>query len=102
MTRDDSSDDIEVRAQPTAKSMGKQRMEASPDHSDPDDSVGGTREDHGEGGGLSRSSSFSESDDSRAKPHWRSHPQVYAYDALAERTKQMEDEMRRLMKKERG
>jgi hypothetical protein len=94
-TPEDSSDEPEMPLRPTAKAMGKRRVEGSPERSEPDDPF------RGEDGNRSRSSSLSESDDSRVRPNWKSHPQVYVYDALAERTKQMEEEMRRLLQ-ERG
>jgi hypothetical protein len=91
-TPEESSDELEIPLKPTAKAMGKRRMEASPERSEADDAF------RGEERGRSRSSSFSESDDSKTRPHWKNLRQVYAYDAMAERTKAMEEEMRRLLK----
>lgn len=90
-TEDDSSDDPDIPFQPTAKAMGKRRMEGTNlDRCDSDDpyKVEELR---------SRSPSLSGSDDGRARPHWKNQPQVYAYDAMAERTKAMEGEMRQLL-----
>jgi hypothetical protein len=96
-TQDDSSDDMELPSKPTAKAMGKRRVDYSPERVDADDIY------KGEEGRLSRTPSFSGSDDSRARPRWMAQHQVYVYDAMAERTRviQMEEEMRRLLK-ERG
>jgi len=95
--QDDSSDDFEIPIQPSAKAKGKKRMDGSPVRSETDEFY------RGEEGGLSRTPSASGSEDSRARPRWKNQPRVYAYDAMAERTKviQMEEGMRRLLK-ERG
>jgi len=95
----DSSDDTDLMPNPTAKAMGKRRVDGSPERSEVDEPMGRVED---IGGGRSRSSSFSGSEDSRQVPRWKAQPQVYAYDAMAERTREMEEQMRRVKISERG
>lgn len=92
LTREDSSDELEVTVRPSTKAMGKRRLETSPERSETGDST------RGDEGGHSRTSSFSDSDESRIRPHWNNRPQAYVYDAMAERSKKLEEERQRSMK----